>query len=74
MVLERHTAPNMAIFWLQQSWQRELDESGYVGTTSLDLSKAYDCIPHKLLIAKWEACGLHKNSLNLIADYFSGRK
>ena len=37
-------------------------------------SKAYDCIPHELLIAKLEASGLHKNSLNLLADYLSGRK
>ena len=57
-----------------QSWQRELDESGHVGTILMDLSKAYDCIPHELLNSKLEAYGLHKNGLNLIADYLSGRK
>ena len=40
----------------------------------MDLSKAYDCIPHECLIAELEAYGLHKISLNLIAHYFSGRK
>ena len=42
----------------------------------MDLSKAYDCIPHphQLLIAKLEAYDLHKNSLNLLTDYLSGRK
>ena len=57
-----------------QSWQRELDESGYVGTVLMDLCKADNCIPHELLIAKLEVYGLHKNSLNVIADYLSGRK
>ena len=45
----------------------------FVGTILMDISKAYDCIPYEL-IAKLEAYGLHKNSLNLLADYFSGRK
>ena len=54
-----------AFLRLLQSWQRELDESGYVGTILMDLSKAYDCIPHQLLIAKLEAYGLH--DLNLIS-------
>ena len=63
-----------ALFRLLQSWQRELDESGYFGTILMDLSKAYDCIPHKHLIVKLQAYGLHKNSLNLLTDYLSGRK
>ena len=54
--------------------KRELDESVYVGAVLMDVSKAYDCISHKLLIAKLEAYGLHKNSLNLLADHLSGRK
>ena len=40
----------------------------------MNLSKAYGCIAHKLLIAKLDAYGLHKICLNLLADYISGRK
>ena len=35
----------------------------------MDLSKAYDCLPHDLLIAKLDACGLDKPSLNLVNGY-----
>ena len=38
-----------ALFKLIQSWQKELDNGGFVGTILVDLSKAYDCIPHELL-------------------------
>ena len=40
----------------------------------MDLSKAYDCLPHDLMVAKLEAYGLAKESLRLISDYLSYRK
>ena len=40
----------------------------------MDLSKAYDCLPHDLIIAKLEAYGLDTNSLRFIFDYLSSRK
>ena len=36
-----------ALFRLIQSWQKGLDESGFVGTVLTDLSKTYDCLPRK---------------------------
>ena len=39
----------------------------------MDLSKAYDCLPHELLIAKLEAYGLHVNSLRLMYSYLDSR-
>ena len=46
------------LFKLLQSWQNELDESSMVATVLMDLSKAYGCIPHDLLIAKLNAYGI----------------
>ena len=40
----------------------------------MDLSKAYECIPHDLLIAKLEAYGLDKTSLHFLRDYLSNCK
>ena len=40
----------------------------------MDLSKAYDCLPHDLLIAKLAAYKFGPNSLALIYNYLSQRK
>ena len=40
----------------------------------MDLSKAYDCLPHDLLVGKLEAYGVGKAALNLISNYLSHRK
>ena len=38
-----------------------------------DLSKAFDCICHHLLIARLNAYGFDRNALKLIYDYLSDR-
>ena len=68
-----HSTQN-ALFKLLQRWQKELDNSGLVGTILMDLSKVHDCLPHDLIIAKFEAYGLSKSSLSLLLDYLTSRK
>ena len=36
--------------------------------------RAYDCLPHDLMVAKLEAYGISKDSLQLISDSLSYRK
>ena len=40
----------------------------------MDLSKAYGCIYHNLLIAKLECYGVDKATLRLLLDYLTRRK
>ena len=39
----------------------------------MDLSKAYDCLPHDLLIAKFEAYDIGKSGLNLLLNCLSNQ-
>ena len=40
----------------------------------MDLSKAYDCLPHDLLIAKLDTHGIGIDSLKLIYSYLTDKK
>ena len=68
-----HSTQN-AHFKLLQRWQNELDNSGLVGTILMDLSNAYDCLPHDFIIVKFEAYDHSKSSLSLLLDYLTSRK
>ena len=54
--------------------ERRNASDGIVGTLLMDLSKAYDCVNHDLIIAKLEAYGVGENSLRLIQNYLSQRQ
>ncbi len=49
-------------------WKCALDEDKFVGTDLMDLSKAFDCIPHGLLIAQMNAYGLSNYACEFMAS------
>ena len=51
--------------------QKCLTNSGKVGAILMDLSKAFDCLPHDLLIAKMESYGFGITILNFMFIYLS---
>lgn len=55
-------------------WKRSLDGKHVVGAVFMDLSKAFDCLPHSLLIAKLNAYGFSTNACTLLSSYLSLRR
>ena len=51
-----------------------LDKGGKVGAVFMDLSKAFDCIRHDLLIAKLHAHGFSRDALLLVHSYLENRQ
>ena len=65
---------NNVLLRLIENWKKHLDNKNIVGTVLMDLSKAFDCIPHDLLIAKLHAYGITKKSLTFLYSYLKRRK
>ena len=45
----------------------------HVGLLLLDLSKAFDCLPHRLLLCKLHAYGVSRDACSLLHSYLSNR-
>ena len=56
-----------------EMWRKALDEGKVAGGILTDLSKAFDCLNHELLITKLEAYGFGKSALKFIYDYLKTR-
>ena len=56
------------------NWKCAMDQNLFTGVVFMDLSKAFDCLPHGLLIAKLHAYVLHLSACELLADYLRHRK
>ena len=51
-----------------------MDNGNVFGALLTDLSKAFDCLPHDLIIAKLNSYGFNLTALNLIHNYLTKRK
>ena len=55
-------------------WKNTLDNGGYVSAIFMDLSKAFDTLKRKLLIAKLGAYGFERDSLSFMKSYLKDRQ
>ena len=63
-----------ALLRLLENWRTHLENKEIIGVILCDLSKAFDTLPHDLIIAKLDAYGFGNESLKLIYDYLNNRK
>ena len=56
-----------------EKWKNTLDKCKHVGAVFMDLSKAFDTMKHKVLIAKLEAYGFSNNILLFMHSYLNNR-
>ena len=57
-----------------EKWKSSLDKGKVFGVLLTDLSKAFDCLSHELIIAKLHAYGFSLSALKLMQSYLSERK
>ena len=57
-----------------EKWREAIDNGGCFGALLTDLSKAFDCLLHDLLIAKLHAYGFDMKSLRFMHSYLNDRK
>ena len=57
-----------------EKWKSAVDNKINFGALFTDLSKAFDCLPHDLLLAKLNAYGFSLRALRLVQSYLLNRK
>ena len=68
-----HSCQTMLIK-LIEDWKEALDNKHHIGAVLMDLSRAFDELPHSLLCAKLEAYGMCNASVKLLDSYLTDRK
>ena len=74
MGLEKILVLNIVYLQCFEKWKNAVDKGKVFGALLSDLSKAFDCLPHELIIAKLNAYGFNLPALKLMHSYLSHRK
>ena len=74
VVFERDSMLSITFLPCWRSGRKLLTPKKVFGAILSDLSKAFDCLPHDLVIAKLSAYGFSLPALSLIQNYLANRK
>ena len=67
-----HSAQHFLI--VLEKWKKSVSQGHVFGALLTDLSKAFECLPHNLLIAKLDAHGFDNKAVRFAYDYITSRK
>ncbi len=56
-----------------EDWKSALDKQKIIGAVTIDLSKAFDTIPHSLLVGKMINYGLSNSAILMLKSYLKER-
>ena len=71
-IIEKEYVAQHVVTRLVEKWREDLDEKFVKDAVLTDLSKAFDCIKHDLLIAKRTAFGFSDTALNFMKSWKQG--
>ena len=60
-----HGCPS-ALLTPTEHWKKELDKCNVIAAIAIDLSNAFDCVPHKLLLEKLKFYGMDDQAVSLL--------
>lgn len=73
LLIKKYHGCDSALLSLTEQWKKEIDNNKTIGLVSMDLSKAFDTLPHELIVLKLKEYGADEATTTLIKDYLSNR-
>jgi len=64
----------MALFSAMDSWMESVDKGHFVGALLLDFTKAFDSVPHQLLLQELQSIGCSMDTIIWFCNYLTAQQ